>query len=302
MSGRLNIDGRVSIVVQVYNGESEIMHCIERLSKQTHKDIEIIIVNDGSTDNTNDYIIKAIEYLEEADIPSRYTWTNGPSLYTPMGIQYPMLVGIGLSTGEYWVSCSVDDYFNDEYITMLLAAIGDKAAAYPASPLLRIDGEIMPDGFANHDFNDEMYKAIVIGDGRVPWVRGPMMVRKDAFYKIGADIVGQVCYEWLLQLKMWAVSDMVYVPEAIYYHTMGNSSHVDDGDSKRNQKLVENGYDPKEVFIGKYSYSNCTTLRGPDFRCYYNETRRRFPEAKDYPENPNVLLWDLWNPLVGDDV
>ena len=43
---------KVSVVVPVYNGEKSIESCLKNLAKQTLKDIEIICVDDGSTDGS----------------------------------------------------------------------------------------------------------------------------------------------------------------------------------------------------------------------------------------------------------
>ena len=45
----------VSIILNVYNGEKCIKKCLDSIINQTYKDIEIIIVNDGSTDNAKKY-------------------------------------------------------------------------------------------------------------------------------------------------------------------------------------------------------------------------------------------------------
>ena len=47
---------KVSVIVPVYNVEKYLDKCLDSLSKQTLKDIEIIIVNDGSPDNSQDII------------------------------------------------------------------------------------------------------------------------------------------------------------------------------------------------------------------------------------------------------
>ena len=42
----------LSVIVPVYNGEKYIKDCLESIINQTYKDLQIIVVNDGSTDNT----------------------------------------------------------------------------------------------------------------------------------------------------------------------------------------------------------------------------------------------------------
>ena len=53
----------VSIIIPVYNGEKYLAETVRSLLDQTIKDIEIIIVNDGSTDNTE----KVIADLKKED-------------------------------------------------------------------------------------------------------------------------------------------------------------------------------------------------------------------------------------------
>ena len=52
----------ISIIVPVYNVEDYIEECLESLVKQTYKNLEIILIDDGSTDNSgeicDDYVLK----------------------------------------------------------------------------------------------------------------------------------------------------------------------------------------------------------------------------------------------------
>ena len=45
-------DKKVSIIIPMYNAEKNISICLDSILNQTYKNFEIIIVNDGSTDNS----------------------------------------------------------------------------------------------------------------------------------------------------------------------------------------------------------------------------------------------------------
>lgn len=54
----------VSVIIPLYNKEKYIKRCIDSLVKQTYKNLQIIIVDDGSTDNSTDIIS---QYKDERD-------------------------------------------------------------------------------------------------------------------------------------------------------------------------------------------------------------------------------------------
>ena len=51
----------ISIIIPIYNVEKYLNRCLDSVMKQSFQDIEIILVNDGSTDNS-DNIIKSLEF------------------------------------------------------------------------------------------------------------------------------------------------------------------------------------------------------------------------------------------------
>ncbi|MBE7015319.1 MAG: glycosyltransferase [Ruminococcaceae bacterium] len=88
---------KVSVIVPVYNGEKTIKSCIESLLSQTLTDLEIIVVNDGSTDGT-------------MDIVSEFSDNRIKSVTTPnQGQGLARNCGIRVASGEYVGFCDADD-------------------------------------------------------------------------------------------------------------------------------------------------------------------------------------------------
>ena len=56
--------GKVTIIIPIYNAYETIDKCLDSVIKQTYKDIEVIIINDGSKDNS----INKINMLNNIDI------------------------------------------------------------------------------------------------------------------------------------------------------------------------------------------------------------------------------------------
>ena len=89
----------ISIIIPAYNAEKYIDKCLDSLINQTKKEIEIIIVNDGSKDKTEE-IIKS--YTD-----SRIKYYKN----TNKGIGYTRNYGIEKSTGKYLMFLDSDDYY-----------------------------------------------------------------------------------------------------------------------------------------------------------------------------------------------
>lgn len=98
------IKGRVSILVPCYNGEKYIKRCLQSILRQTWKDIELIIVNDGSVDST-DEIIKS-KYAELENILSRVKYVKQNNL----GVGAAMNTALKYFTGEFLAPFDCDDY------------------------------------------------------------------------------------------------------------------------------------------------------------------------------------------------
>lgn len=99
----------VSIIVPVYNCESYISECLDSILIQTYSNIEILIINDGSIDNTE----KIIDNYLKKDTRIKYFFqqNSGPS--------EARNIGISNSNGKYIVFVDADDTIEIEYVECL---------------------------------------------------------------------------------------------------------------------------------------------------------------------------------------
>ncbi|MFC1576142.1 glycosyltransferase [Candidatus Omnitrophota bacterium] len=102
---------KVSIIITAHNYGKYLAQCIESALKQNYKDYEIIVVNDGSTDNTSEILQHysgRIKVVESDNV----------------GLACACNIGMKNSTGKYVIRLDADDYF-DENILMIESNILD---------------------------------------------------------------------------------------------------------------------------------------------------------------------------------
>lgn len=112
-------NGKTSIIIPAYNAQSYIERAIESALRQTYDDIEIIIINDGSTDKTSEIIE---EYSQKHTNIKVISTDNG-------GVSRARNIGIDNSSGEYIVFLDADDellpYSVENMVECLIEADAD---------------------------------------------------------------------------------------------------------------------------------------------------------------------------------
>lgn len=103
----------VSIIVPAYNVEKYIKKCLTSIFKQTHKNIEVIIINDGSTDNTYQVIKSCIDNEKRARVLDT----------SNCGVSSARNSGIKESIGEYIIFVDGDDYLSNDFVIYMLELI-----------------------------------------------------------------------------------------------------------------------------------------------------------------------------------
>ncbi|WKA53230.1 glycosyltransferase family 2 protein [Planococcus shixiaomingii] len=123
----------VSVIIPVYNVEAFLEECIESVLKQTHPDIELLLINDGSTDRSGEICDRFAN--EDNRIRVIHQPNSGPSAARNNGLQ--------AATGEYIQFIDADDTIHPEMIERFMASIGSHSLLISGyCSVLKQNGEI----------------------------------------------------------------------------------------------------------------------------------------------------------------
>jgi len=161
---------KISIIVPIYNGEKYLKRCIDSIISQTYKNIEIILVNNNSKDNSL-AICKDYKVID-----------NRIKIFqaTNIGISYARNIGIKNSTGTYIGFVDCDDYIEKSmYMDLFNAMVESK------------DIDLVICGFVNKNEDNEIIKIQKVANGIIN-LQNPAKEFMSLYAKYG-DIEG---YTW----------------------------------------------------------------------------------------------------------
>ena len=92
---------KLSVIIPVYNAEKTLKKCIESVLKQKDEDLEIVLINDGSTDKSLSVLQKIAEQHDNMQIIDK---ENG-------GVSSARNIGLQVAKGEYIYFFDGDDFF-----------------------------------------------------------------------------------------------------------------------------------------------------------------------------------------------
>lgn len=108
----------ISVIIPSFNGENFIGRCIESVLGQTYRDLEVIVVDDGSTDDT----ARICKQVASADSRVRLVSQKN------QGLSGARNAGIDRASGEYLFFLDCDDYLEQDVLEVLLGALESTGA------------------------------------------------------------------------------------------------------------------------------------------------------------------------------
>ena len=136
------VDDKITVIVPVYNVENYLRKCLDSIIAQTYKNIEIIVVNDGSTDASG-------------QICQEYTQIDNRIVYIEKengGLSEARNVGLDKMTGSYVTFIDSDDWAELDYVEILYKKI------------IEYQADISVGNYYSYNEDEETYYFHIYGD------------------------------------------------------------------------------------------------------------------------------------------
>jgi glycosyltransferase involved in cell wall biosynthesis len=191
----------ISVIIPAYNAERTIQETIESVLSQSFIDLEVIVINDGSNDDTEE----VVSGLKDARIRFFSYPNSGPQISRNRGIEK--------ATGDYLSFLDADDLWTTDKLEAQFAALqenSDCAVAYSWTSFIDENGKPLPGG-QRFRFNGQVYEQLLLGDfigsGSNP------LICKEALLSVGtfdeALLGGQ---DWEMWLRLASQYSFAVVP------------------------------------------------------------------------------------------
>ncbi|UYZ34253.1 glycosyltransferase [Clostridium beijerinckii] len=288
----------VSIIIPVYNGENYLKEAINSALAQSYKNVEVIVVNDGSRDNGATEKI-ALSYGEKI----RYLYKENGGVATALNL------GIKNMKGEYFSWLSHDDIYYSNKIEKNIKALyesGNMTAIVQSDyDLLEVESN-----YITHVSHSEIYPIKQLTNSVFPVLQGlihgcSLLIHKSHFNRIGIFSESLITtQDYDLWFRMMRYEKTIYIPEPLILsrvHKEQGSRTITTHDAERCQLHID--------FLEKLTNEEICCMYGTNYNFYHRmccffkggkmEEAYRYANQKlqetDIPENLTEKLSSLNN-------
>lgn len=238
----------VSIVVPVYNCENYIERCIKSLLEQTYKNIEIILINDGSKDRSLDICKKY------SNIDKRIVIIDKKN----EGVSKARNTGIKKSNGKFISFVDADDYIDNTFIEEMLKKLYEYDADYVTCGYKRIYNEDHIEYVNNNleeqviDANEYITKLLNVQNGY--GFAHMKLIKKEKIQNIEFNPNIQVGEDALFNIMLCENLEKIAIyNKSLYNYFFNQNSVVRKFDDKYSEKYLKSMEEMCKYIKNKYS-------------------------------------------------
>lgn len=213
---------KISIIVPIYNVEKWIERCIKGLVNQDYSNLEILLVNDGSTDNSAEICKKYAKLYNNVFLLNK---KNG-------GLSDARNFGITHSSGRYLAFVDSDDYVAKNYISSMYQALIDQGATMAMCGFSKVDekGKILETVATHSLFNGknisgrDVLTVLPQKDGILGVVAWNKLYRREIFHKILFKNGKLHEDEFIVAPLLYNINKIAIVDKNLYFYVQRKGS------------------------------------------------------------------------------
>lgn len=247
----------VSVVMSVYNGQEYLNLAIDSILLQSHKNLEFIVVDDGSTDHSA-HIIKGYK-----DSRIRYIHQHNKGLSAALNI------GIAKASGEYIARMDADDISYPRRIEKQVQFLEQNrrvGMVGTSFDLIDVHGYITGQSY-HLDRDQDLNLEFLL---RNPFGHGTVMIRRAILASVGGYDNKQPIEDYELWWRTAKKYEVANLPEQLYGYRILASSMSKSGSAKRQEPITK--------LTGRiWSESSIPRLTASDFRSGINHYKKLGP-------------------------
>lgn len=200
----------VSVLIPVYNSEKYLKECLDSVVRQTLDDIEVIIIDDGSSDGSSDILD---EYARKYPFVRVYHQKN-------VGVVETRCRLLSLAVGEYIAWVDSDDFIKQDMLEKMYLEARKKNAE-----LVLCNYEFYPDSIKTKQKWYKPYKGYVdwffIERNTQQWNK---LVKRELLERLNLEECMRAGGEGVYALPLIKASGIVSIDEPLYYYRVGHTS------------------------------------------------------------------------------
>lgn len=231
----------ISVALCTYNGAKFIAQQLDSILAQSHKNLEIVIVDDSSTDNTYEILDNYSKKYPQIKI-----YFNDKNL----GFNTNFQKAINLCTGNFIAISDQDDIWLPNKLEILLANIADNYLVFSNSSFIDESGQIIGGQILSPDFNllGKDFKRFLFYNS----VTGHTCMFHKSFIKHFMPIPHQGYYDWYMGFIAVYHNKAVCVNECLTLHRVHQKSVTFNSYKDDSKKVIRNEINTQLQIIKEY--------------------------------------------------